>query len=51
LDLILAEKILFNYNHKNKLPYIIDYINKNKYIKKNKIITTTIDYNLTKKIE
>lgn len=52
VDSILSEIIYLNYNHENKLPYIIDYIkyNKKELFIDNKI-QTTIDYNLTKKIE
>lgn len=48
---ILTEILSFNYNHENKLPYIIDFIKQDKNIKKISKINTTIDYNLTKKIE
>ena len=48
---ILSEVLIFNYEHKNKLPYIIDFISKNKQLINKKNIQTTIDYNLTKKIE
>lgn len=58
-DSIINEKLIFNYDHRNKLPYVIDYIrNFEKNLEKtNKIsdinsqIHTNIDYNLTKKIE
>ena len=48
---ILSEVLIFNYTHQNKLPYIVDYIKKNPSIKIENKIKTTIDYNLTKKIE
>lgn len=56
---ILNEKLVFNENHENKLPYVIDYI-KNYIIPTksedyeswwNFKINTTIDYNLTQKID
>jgi membrane carboxypeptidase/penicillin-binding protein PbpC len=46
---ILSEVLFLNQNHDNKLPYIVDFIKKNEINKS--IINTTIDYNLTKKIE
>lgn len=46
---IKLEKISFIKHHQNKLPYIVDYLKKNEI--NSKIIKTTIDYNLTKKIE
>lgn len=68
---IINEKLYFNKNHENKLPYITDFINNsgnidflsinNSYIKIKwtslkwrelvSKIETTIDYNLTRKIE
>jgi membrane carboxypeptidase/penicillin-binding protein PbpC len=59
LDSILSEKLIFNNNHTNKLPYIIDFIKKeniNSHIldvssSTNKWLKTTINYNLTKKID
>lgn len=50
-DSIKNEKFVFNENHENKLPYVIDYIKNSKDIKLTSKIETTIDYNLTKKIE
>ena len=50
LDEILAEKLIFNKNHKNKLPYVVDYL-KTKLKTSLQKINTTIDYNLTKKID
>ena len=47
---IKNEKIEFNYDHKNKLPYIKDFITANLKNNKEKDIYTTIDYDLTKKI-
>ena len=49
LNNILTEKLIFKKNHKNKLPYIRDFL-KNKFTKKTKIYTS-IDYNLTQKID
>ncbi len=40
----------FNYEHNNKLPYIIDYLKQNNFWENNNIYTT-IDYNLTEKID
>ncbi len=45
---ILNEKITFNENHDNKLPYVIDYFRGLKY--SNQEFHTTLDYNLTNKI-
>lgn len=50
LESIKAEILTFNYNHKNKLPYIVDFI-KNKNSNNEQNIETTIDYNLTQKID
>jgi len=47
---ILNEKLLPIVDHKNKLPYIIDYIKKTNISNSKKSIKLTIDYNLTKKI-
>ncbi len=53
--LIKNEKLFFNEDHKNKLPYIIDFLNQSKKhnlnidLKSN--LKLTIDYNLTQKIE
>jgi membrane peptidoglycan carboxypeptidase len=54
---ILNEKLVFNNNHKNKLPYIVDYFKKEF---ENKLgypqgvplqINSSVDYNLTKEID
>lgn len=47
---IKSEILSLNYDHKNKSPYIIDYLKSDKYEKKESIITT-LDYNLTKEID
>ncbi len=47
---IINEKLEFNTNHENKLPYIVDFIRSYEKYEKNEL-KTTIDYNLTKKIE
>lgn len=49
LNSIETEKLNLTSEHKDKLPYIKDFIAK-KWVKENEI-KTTIDYNLTKKIE
>ncbi|MDD2516270.1 MAG: transglycosylase domain-containing protein [Candidatus Gracilibacteria bacterium] len=62
-ELILKEKLVFNNEHKNKLPYVADFIEKtvgnsvgNADLRslqnslQNPTIKTTIDYNLSKKI-
>ncbi|EKD66225.1 MAG: 1A family penicillin-binding protein [uncultured bacterium (gcode 4)] len=49
LNSIKNEQLKLNKDHRDKLPYIRDFIAK-KWIREN-IIDTTIDYNLTKKIE
>ncbi|MDQ7022903.1 MAG: penicillin-binding transpeptidase domain-containing protein, partial [Candidatus Gracilibacteria bacterium] len=57
LNSILSEKLTFNENHKNKLPYVVDFLahplapsllRMGENIEK---ISTTIDYNLTQKID
>ncbi|MDD5770459.1 MAG: transglycosylase domain-containing protein [Candidatus Gracilibacteria bacterium] len=51
-DEILAEKLTFYKGQKNSLPYIVDFIkNSQKEIKNDGKIITTINYNLTKKID
>lgn len=55
LNEILNEKLEFNENHDNKLPYIVDYFKglwnwKVQEDIMNSELFTTIDYNLTKKI-
>ena len=55
LNSILSEKLFFNNNVKNKLPYISDYLKKEKQNSEKEeqklYIKTTIDYNLTQKID
>ena len=54
LNSILSEKLFFNNNNfKNKLPYISDYLNShpNPPLSGEGILNTTIDYNLTQKID
>lgn len=48
---IRSEKLIFNENHDNKLPYVIDFLsNKWKLISDNWQLQSTFDYNMTKKI-
>ncbi len=67
LNSIKQEMLEFNYNHKNKLPYVVDYLKNNyslstpfrvlpfekgeKLRKTDNNINTSIDYNLTNKID
>ena len=64
LNSILSEKLFFNTNHKNKLPYVVDYLKSEKQSEISppsgtlfekerwkQYINTTINYNLTEKID
>jgi len=54
LNSILSEKLTFNNNHKNKLPYISDFLAHPlapSFVSRGDKIQTTIDYNLTKEID
>ncbi|MBW7954844.1 transglycosylase domain-containing protein [Candidatus Gracilibacteria bacterium] len=50
---ILQEKLIFFTGEKNKLPYIVDFINNKSFLENNSkgSIFTTISYDLTKKID
>ncbi len=53
-ELIKLERLDFNYEHKSKLPYVVDYIRSphpNPLPRGEGVVQSTIDYNLTKKID
>lgn len=47
---IINEKLSFNEDHDNKLPYVVDYLKGRSPSSREWQIVTTIDYNLTNKI-